>query len=42
MAKEMVVQISDCKLYAKLVGENDGPTVVMELDMEIFRRHGIQ
>lgn len=30
MAKEMLVQISDCKLYAKLVGENNGPTVVMD------------
>lgn len=31
MMKEMLVQIKDCKLYAKLVGENDGnPTVVMD------------
>ena len=31
MTKEMFVQISDCKLYAKLVGENNGkPTVVMD------------
>ncbi|WP_374057050.1 alpha/beta fold hydrolase [Rossellomorea sp. FM04394] len=29
--KEMFVQINSCKLYAKLVGENDGkPTVVMD------------
>lgn len=31
MAKEMFVQIGDCKLYAKLMGENNGrPTVVMD------------
>ncbi|PYZ94901.1 alpha/beta hydrolase [Salipaludibacillus keqinensis] len=31
MAKEMLIQISNCKLYAKLVGENNGkPTIVME------------
>ncbi|SDN72317.1 alpha/beta fold hydrolase [Bacillus sp. OK048] len=31
MTKEMFVQISDCNLYAKLVGENNGkPTVVMD------------
>jgi pimeloyl-ACP methyl ester carboxylesterase len=31
MTKEMLVQISGCKLYAKLVGENNGkPTVVMD------------
>ncbi|MHA7138646.1 alpha/beta fold hydrolase [Rossellomorea arthrocnemi] len=31
MIKEMLVQISGCKLYAKLVGENNGkPTVVMD------------
>jgi pimeloyl-ACP methyl ester carboxylesterase len=31
MTKEMFVQISDCKLYAKLVGESNGkPTVVMD------------
>lgn len=31
MTKEMFVQISDCKLYAKLVGENKGrPTIVMD------------
>ncbi|GGA48794.1 hypothetical protein GCM10011384_43110 [Psychrobacillus lasiicapitis] len=29
--KGMFVQISDCKLYAKLVGENKGrPTIVMD------------
>ncbi|MGG3563077.1 alpha/beta hydrolase [Neobacillus rhizosphaerae] len=31
MTEEMFVQISDCKLYAKLVGENTGkPTVIMD------------
>lgn len=31
MDKEMVVQISVCKLYAKLLGENNGkPTIVMD------------
>ncbi|KYC96085.1 hypothetical protein B4102_3558 [Heyndrickxia sporothermodurans] len=31
MIKEMLVQISDCKLFAKLVGENNGkPTIVMD------------
>jgi pimeloyl-ACP methyl ester carboxylesterase len=31
MTKEMFVQISDCKIYAKLVGENKGkPTIVMD------------
>ncbi|MEH7126047.1 alpha/beta hydrolase [Bacillus sp. JJ1773] len=31
MTKEMFVKISDCKLYAKLVGENNGkPTVIMD------------
>ncbi|MGD7023651.1 alpha/beta fold hydrolase [Rossellomorea vietnamensis] len=31
MVKEQFVQISDCKLYAKLAGENNGrPTVVMD------------
>ena len=31
MTKEMFVQISDCKLYAKLVGEKNGkPTVIMD------------
>src|SRR4051794_21607927 len=31
MTKEMFVQINGCKLYAKLVGENNGkPTVVMD------------
>ncbi len=31
MAKEMFVQISDCKLYAKLIGENNGkPTIIMD------------
>ncbi|WP_026695374.1 alpha/beta fold hydrolase [Peribacillus kribbensis] len=31
MTKEMFVQIRDCKLYAKLAGENNGkPTVVMD------------
>lgn len=31
MSKEMYVQINDCKLYAKLVGENKGkPTIVMD------------
>lgn len=31
MNKEMFVQIDDCKLYAKLMGENKGrPTVVMD------------
>ena len=31
MIKEMFVQISECKLYAKLVGENNGkPTVIMD------------
>lgn len=31
MTKEMFVQISDCKLYAKLAGENKGtPTIVMD------------
>lgn len=31
MTREMFVQISDCKLYAKLVGENKGrPTIVMD------------
>ncbi|WP_307475853.1 alpha/beta fold hydrolase [Cytobacillus purgationiresistens] len=31
MTKEMFVQISDCKLYAKLLGENNGkPTVVLD------------
>ncbi|CAM4049597.1 alpha/beta fold hydrolase [Mesobacillus zeae] len=31
MTKEMFVQISDCKLYAKLLGKNNGkPTVVMD------------
>jgi len=31
MTQEMFVQISDCKLYAKLVGENkERPTVIMD------------
>ncbi|MDI2588513.1 alpha/beta hydrolase [Psychrobacillus sp. NEAU-3TGS] len=31
MTKEIFVQISDCKLYAKLVGENKGrPTIVLD------------
>lgn len=31
MTKEMFVQINDCRLYAKLVGENTGkPTIVMD------------
>jgi pimeloyl-ACP methyl ester carboxylesterase len=31
MTKEMFVKISDCKLYAKLMGENNGkPTVIMD------------
>ncbi|UCZ54866.1 alpha/beta hydrolase [Bacillus shivajii] len=31
MTKEMLIQISNCKLYAKLVGENKGkPTIVMD------------
>lgn len=31
MDKEMFIQISDCKLYAKLVGKNKGkPTVIMD------------
>ncbi|MCM3034276.1 alpha/beta fold hydrolase [Niallia sp. MER 6] len=31
MAKEMFVQISGCKIYTKLVGENNGkPTVIMD------------
>ena len=31
MIKEMFVQISECKLYAKLLGENNGkPTVIMD------------
>jgi pimeloyl-ACP methyl ester carboxylesterase len=31
MIKEMFVQISDCKLYAKLVGDKNGkPTVIMD------------
>lgn len=31
MTKELFVQISDCKLYAKIVGEHDGkPTVIMD------------
>ncbi len=31
MIKEMFVQISECKLYAKLLGENNGkPTIVMD------------
>ena len=31
MAKEMFVQISDCKLYAKLIGGNNGkPTIIMD------------
>jgi pimeloyl-ACP methyl ester carboxylesterase len=31
MTKEMLVQISDCQLFAKLVGENNGkPTIVMD------------
>ena len=31
MIKELFVQISECKLYAKLVGENNGkPTVIMD------------
>jgi pimeloyl-ACP methyl ester carboxylesterase len=31
MTKKMLVQISDCKLFAKLVGENNGkPTIVMD------------
>jgi predicted alpha/beta hydrolase family esterase len=31
MTKEMFVPISDCKLFAKLVGENNGkPTIVMD------------
>jgi len=31
MTQEMFVQISDCKLYAKLVGENIGkPTIIMD------------
>ena len=31
MEKEMLIQISKCKLYAKLVGENNGkPTVIMD------------
>ncbi|MDK7669553.1 alpha/beta fold hydrolase [Cytobacillus oceanisediminis] len=31
MEKKMLIQISKCKLYAKLVGENNGkPTVIMD------------
>jgi hypothetical protein len=31
MDNEMFIQISNCKLYAKLVGENNGkPTVIMD------------
>lgn len=31
MIKDMLIQISNCKLYAKLVGENNGkPTIVMD------------
>ncbi|GAE25519.1 hypothetical protein JCM9140_1519 [Halalkalibacter wakoensis JCM 9140] len=31
MKKEMMIQVSDCKLYAQLLGENKGkPTIVMD------------
>lgn len=31
MTKEMLVQISECKLFAKLIGKNNGkPTIVMD------------